>query len=108
MWEFKDIPEGRFSLWQWCAHYLGISRIVYDPVWEEWKIRANPYNPLLWLCLLVLMLVLPFFTRESIGDTMGEVRDILRGEDDFLWDLYDSDECGVPKYMSYSEVMRHE
>lgn len=101
----KDPPE-RFSTWQWCLHYTGVSRIVYEPVWEKWRIRPNGYHPLMWAILVLMSPFMPLFTPKTLKKTYVELWEIFTGEDDLMWELWDTDDEDNYKYLSYKEATR--
>jgi len=105
-WKCKPLKENRFSWYQWIFHYLGIARIVYDSVGERWHIRPNGYNPLFWIFVFVSAPIMPFFTAKTISQTLQGVKKIVTQADELLWKLYQKDENGQPKYMSYRKVLR--
>jgi len=105
-WKYQPISEGRFSAWQWTLHYTGISRIVYEPTWERWHIRPNGYHPLLYVVLAVALPVMPFFSRQTMGDTLSDIWEVVTCRDEWLWNLYETDDNGEYKYMSRRQVSR--
>jgi hypothetical protein len=101
----KDPPE-RFSTWQWCLHYTGVSRIVYEPVWEKWRVKPNGYHPLLWVILLLVWPFMPLFTPKTLKEVFVELREVIEGEDELAWELWETDDDGTYKYLSYEEATR--
>jgi len=103
---YKPLHEDRFSWYQWLFHCLGISRIVYDPVWERWHIRPNGYNPILYILLVFSAVLMPLFSADTLQGNAKELKDILSGRDPWLWDLYETGDDGQPKYMSRGRVLK--
>lgn len=90
---YRDI--GRFSAFQWAAHYLGITRIVWDPKKNAWRIFPNGYNPLLYVFIFFVGILTPLFSKDTLQGNYQDLKSVLTGEDEDLWRLYN------PRFISY-------
>ena len=90
-----------FSWYQWILHYLGISRIVYDPVKRHRVIRINSYHPMFYVLVTIMLPFIPLFDdMNSIFDVWEDWKAIMAGDFEEMRDLWRRDDDGTYYYQS--------